>query len=554
MNNKITRYTWTVILAGLCLVAEAQVSRVEFGKNRIQYHDDFDQWLLYESQNFITYWYGKARNHGISAVKLAEQDHDEILDLIEHRINEKIEILVYSDVSDQKQSNIGADETFVSSSGRTKLEGTKLFVYFNGDHEDLRVQIRKGIAEVFLNSMFYGSNLQELVQSRRSNNIPVWFTEGLIEYIGRSWDSESDDDLRNIFTTFKRKKTFKRLSGSHPVRVGQSVWQYIATTYGRSEISNLLYLTRINRNVEDAFLYVFGIPFESLTDQWLDTNAKRYEAEKAQLNLADDQKLTYKKRKRVPISELRYSPDGKFLAIVDNQISKTRVVLKDLETGEQTKVFKHGFRNNIQETDYDYPSIAWHPNSQGLYILYEARNDIWLEFHNLAKGEVLQQLIPERYDRVYSMDILNDRDLVFSALSNGKVDLFLYKTNTRQSTPLTDDIYDDLEVRTIEYTSGEMGFVFASNRPDAFQRANSLDTLLPFQNFNLFLLRIDENSRPSIHQLSRRETINLRTPVPTGVGQVSFLSDANGVTNRETASISAATISDRLQIVTAQND
>jgi len=56
----------------------AQVANVEFGKNRIQHHDDFDQWLQYETANFVTYWYGKARNVGQATVQLAELDHDEI--------------------------------------------------------------------------------------------------------------------------------------------------------------------------------------------------------------------------------------------------------------------------------------------------------------------------------------------------------------------------------------------------------------------------------------------------------------------------------------------
>ena len=31
----------------------AQGSQVEFGKNRVQYHQDFEEWSQYESQNFI---------------------------------------------------------------------------------------------------------------------------------------------------------------------------------------------------------------------------------------------------------------------------------------------------------------------------------------------------------------------------------------------------------------------------------------------------------------------------------------------------------------------
>ncbi len=138
ITHKIIKISFFVFFLLVGLLGTAQVSEVEYGKNRIQYHDDFDQWLLYESQNFITYWYGKARNHGVSTVKLAEQDHDEILDIIEHRINDKIEIIVFSDLADLKQSNIGNDETFISRVGKTKIEGNRIFVYFDGDHEQLR--------------------------------------------------------------------------------------------------------------------------------------------------------------------------------------------------------------------------------------------------------------------------------------------------------------------------------------------------------------------------------------------------------------------------------
>ena len=31
----------------------AQGTQVEFGKNRVQYHRDFDEWSQYESDNFI---------------------------------------------------------------------------------------------------------------------------------------------------------------------------------------------------------------------------------------------------------------------------------------------------------------------------------------------------------------------------------------------------------------------------------------------------------------------------------------------------------------------
>ena len=77
--------------AGLQAQTTSQV--VEFGKNRVQYHHQFDDWSLYETPNFITYWYGDARNVAQSALQLAEYDFPTVQQLLEHQPTEKIEML-----------------------------------------------------------------------------------------------------------------------------------------------------------------------------------------------------------------------------------------------------------------------------------------------------------------------------------------------------------------------------------------------------------------------------------------------------------------------------
>ena len=90
----------------------AQTSQVEFGKNRVQYHNDFAEWEKYESDNFITYWYGNQQGLGQAVVQLAEYDFAYIQKMLEHRMNEKVQLIVYRDVTDLKQSNIGSEEVF----------------------------------------------------------------------------------------------------------------------------------------------------------------------------------------------------------------------------------------------------------------------------------------------------------------------------------------------------------------------------------------------------------------------------------------------------------
>ena len=186
------------LLFSLSHLTAQQTPDVTFGKNRVQFHQDYDEWKMYESPNFITYWYGQGRNIGQASVQFAEYDFSEIQNILEHRLNTKIEIIVYADITDLKQNNIGSEDAFENTTGQTKIVGNKLFIHFDGNHNHLRRDIREGIASVYLNAMLFGSNLQEIVQNAVLLNLPNWFKEGLVSFIGESWSTEKDLSLIHI--------------------------------------------------------------------------------------------------------------------------------------------------------------------------------------------------------------------------------------------------------------------------------------------------------------------------------------------------------------------
>ncbi|MGB4848226.1 MAG: hypothetical protein WBP41_09935, partial [Saprospiraceae bacterium] len=67
-----------------CTWAGGQNVVTEYGKNRVQYHDDFNQWNMYETENFVTYWYGKGREIAHTVVQMAELDNPSIQNVLEH--------------------------------------------------------------------------------------------------------------------------------------------------------------------------------------------------------------------------------------------------------------------------------------------------------------------------------------------------------------------------------------------------------------------------------------------------------------------------------------
>ena len=460
-----------------------------FGKNRIQYHDDFDVWDMYESPNFITYWYGKGREIAHTVVQLAELDNPSIQNILEHKMNDKIELIVYIDLTDMKQSNLGAEEQFVGKGGITKVIENKVFLYFNGDHNAMRRQLREGIAQVYINSMLHGNNLQEVVQNAVLLNLPDWFQEGLVSYAGDEWSPEIDSKLNDYFTNPKnKKKDFNRLTKMDPRLAGHSMWNYLANTYGKASISNILYLTRINRSLENGLLYVLGITSKELGVQWKEYYEKRFmaSAQTASKPFSNDLELT-KQKHPLPLGRMRLSPDGKKLAYTLQDNGRVRVLLYDMESGDKKVLYRYGIRNYEQESDPNYPILAWQPGGNELSILYERKDVISLMKINFEKEEIITDKLGPEYQRVYDMDYWSADTLMFAATTDGFSDLYLYATKTRQSTRITEDFYDDLDASVIRLDDKQY-ILFSSNRPDETMHKMELDSLLPIGTFDLYLL------------------------------------------------------------------
>jgi hypothetical protein len=519
------------VISVSCLSGQSIYTK--FGKNRVQYHDDFKDWWMYETPNFVTYWYGKGRNVAESVIQTAELDNSVIQSVLEHRFNDKIQIIVYLDITDMKQSNIGNEELFASRTGRTRVLGNKMFVYFDGDHQNLRKSIRQGIAAIYLESMLYGANFQEKVQNAVLLNLPDWFKEGLIAYLGNEWNSDIDNQLRDIFLAPKEKyKDFDRLARDYPLIAGHSMWYFLGHTYGKSSISNLLYLSRINRNLENAFVNVLGSDIDQIKNSWRSFFESRFTDQANTLDPYDaDLVVDIRNKRNLPFGALNLSPNGKYLTYSLNELGKIKLYVRELETGKTMRILKTGIRNIIQQTDYNYPLTAWHPEGNLLAVMYEKRDVIYLTQFDLAKEtEVSQPLNPE-YDRIYSLDYWASDTLLFAASQDGFSDLYKYAPVTRQSFQVTDDFYDDLDAKV--YTlGGYKGILWRSNRTNLVLKKQRLDTILPLENFDIYFMFPDSTGWTMLN-LTQTPYDNEKKPVAIGGRSIVYLTDESGVWNRK---------------------
>ena len=514
----------SILIAVICIGAfelGAQAVNTPFGKNRIQYHDDFNSWSRYETENMVTYWYGKAKNIAHTAIQISELEHDDIQELLEYRINEKIELLVYTDLSDYKQSNFGNEEIFNNTADQVKTVGNKIFIYFDGSHEHLRSQIRQGIASVYLTNILNGSSIQEVVQNALLLHMPDWFSEGLIVFADESWNADIHQTVKQHLSN-DRNLNFEKYADRYPQAAGYSMWHFLESTYGRTKISQIIYITRIYRSLEGSFPYVLNESFDTIKEKWADYYINYYNLESVgPITYQGKEIVKTKKKHNEVITDLSISPDGSNLIYTVNTLGKQELMLYNFREGTSKRIFKNEKKNPFQSADTNFPIVTWTPGGNAIYVLYEKKDVKYLRYIYLKEPkEYEEEDIPENYQRIYSMDYVDGNRLLFSGSFDGLSDLFYYKPKSRSTKRITEDLWDDLDAEYVSH-NGRSGILFRSNRESLTLKKEKLDTILPLGAFDFYFL--EDGEEKEVIKLTNTPDIDVRNGGFTSDGKFVYL-------------------------------
>ncbi len=171
MQIQRNKFRLLCLLMGILpVVAMAQVNSVQFGKNRIQYKKF--QWKFYQSKNFNTYVAQGGTELGKFVAQVAEEELPSLESFTEYSLQRRGNIVVYNSYDDYKQSNIGLNSDPQNAGGMTTLVNNKLVIYYDGNHNNLRKQIRTGIAKVLTQNLLFGDDIGEIASNQALLDLP----------------------------------------------------------------------------------------------------------------------------------------------------------------------------------------------------------------------------------------------------------------------------------------------------------------------------------------------------------------------------------------------
>jgi len=523
-------YLVTCLFILIGIGAKAQVNTVTFGKNRVQYQKF--KWRYYQTENFNTYFSQDGLGLGKYIAQIAETELPSLEEFIEYGLQRRINIVAYNNFDEFQQSNIGLAIEWQSTGGITKLVNNKMLVYFDGNHENLRRQIRQGLARVLLDNVLFGDDLGEFAANQALLDLPKWLLDGYIEYAAENWSPALDDDLRSVMLSGKYNN-FYQLAFDKPILAGHAFWKYIADKYGKTKVTYLLYLSRIYRNLNNASQKVTKKKFkEVLKDFMLEVPQQYYKDIRGRRNAPKGQLGVSEVIGKKDFFRFNAHPNPKSFtyAVVEFKQGKYCVVL--VENFVTRKVLlKYGNRSKGDEINPNYPILAWDGKGTRLAVLHSEKGKLNLFVYDLINRiKIVKQELP-MFDQVQDMKYMLDANtLMFSAVRSGQTDIFVYKIDNQSFDQITNDVYDDLDPSFVAFPN-KTGIIYSSNRPSA-TAATSEDSL-PGKRFNIFL--VDNWNKSEFKQISQLTALNrgnARYPSQYNTSHFTFVSDENGINNR----------------------
>ena len=503
--------------------------QLNFGKNRVQYQEYF--WNYYRFDKYDIYFHTDGYELAEWTSDIIKEELPEVERFFGHSLNERFILIVFNKHQDFIQHNIGlvTGSESVNTGGTSKIIDNKAFVFFEGDREKFRKQVKKVLAKMVLNSTLYGGSMQQQITSSALMNIPDWYSKGLQSFVAEKWNLDIENKIRDGIRRGEYEK-FNHFSAKEPALAGHSLWYYLYRTNGPGVIRNIIYMAQVNNDIEAGFVNVLGKSLKEVMEDW-HTFYKNYfnEQEKNRTDPEGENVISWLRDGRSH-RRARLSPDSKYLAYVSHKLGKYKIWIYNTETEKRTKVYTGGHKIK-QITDYTYPVMAWNPKSKILSFVVEEKGHVWLYFYTIDEEKLSGRKV-FGFEKILSYDYhSNGTDLVMSAIKNGQTDLFVFNIPANSSRRLTNGPADDYHPRFIDNSSG---IIFASNRiNDSLRAVNDIKKKMS-PTFDIYRMDYSTQAKEASNITESRYSNEYR-PYELADNIYTYLSDKNGIVNKHIA-------------------
>jgi Tol biopolymer transport system component len=494
----------------------------------VQYRE-FDFRIL-RTEHFDVYFYPEEEQAARLAARHVERWYSRLSRVLDYEFENRQPLILYASAPHFQQNAITGD-LGEGTGGVTEVFKQRIIQPFGGTVQETDHVLGHELVHAFQYDITgAGRAGAGLDQAAGRLNNPLWFTEGMAEYLSVGpVDPHTAMWLRDAALT-GRLPSLNQLNFDpqfFPYRWGQALWSYIGGRWGDAAVGQILKQVGQGVPYDEAFERILNNELDTIVEDWQNSIRRTY------LPL-----LTGRREAREEARPLvtqrgrggRYnvgpalSPNGQqmvFLSDLDGL--DVELFLANAETGAIVRRLIKGpaFDAHFSSLRFINSAGAWAPDNRRFVLSAQRRGRDVLVTIDTRNANVLREYAIPDVSEISSPSWSPDGNtIVFSGNKGGITDIWAVDVNSGQARQLTNDLYGDLQPsfspdgRTIAFAT-ERGVALDSLR---YQR----DVRVALMDFATGAVRIapaQDRSKNINPQWSR-----------DGTG-VYFISDRTGIPN-----------------------
>jgi hypothetical protein len=434
----------TYVLAGLLpAAANAQY----FGRNKVLYKDLKFEMLA--TEHFDVYFYPEEAKAATEVARMAERWHARLSRVLGHTLTGRQPVILYASHPHFQQTNVveGISE---GTGGVTEGARRRVVLPMGASLADTDHVLGHELVHAF----------QYDVLGRNAGYIPLWFIEGMAEYlsIGSRYPQTAmwlrDSALQNKLPALKDLDHPRYF----PYRFGHAFWAYFGGRYGDAAIGQVLAALGPGPeglgapgNIVEVIEAASGLTADEFTQQW-------HAAIRATYDIAanPDPKDAPPPPNVIGVQTgsgsvnvgPALSPDGSKIAFLSERDRLSiDLFLADARTGKVIrKLIETASDPHFESLQFLSSAGAWDAAGQRLALGTQRSGRPVLTILDTERGRIAQEIPFDDLGEIFHPTWSPDGNAVaFAAQVGGHTDLFVHDLTSGQTRRLTEDVFADLQ-------------------------------------------------------------------------------------------------------------
>lgn len=377
-------------------------------------------------------------------------------------------IVIYPSVDQFYESNVGLYETEEYTLPTFIAKGTRLVLFFNGNHEDLQKQLNEAMVREIWESQLREDLSAQAKGKTTGEDIPNWYKEGAIRFFAEGWPISAEDEWRRSW----EKQHFQNWEQSiayQPKLSGQAFCYFLTRQYYPLAAMQLYSQLKKRKTLVRAIRLITKHPLDTVMAQCYKFYANRFtEIDKnnpvVSLSPGDDKIATTTiAHKDGIVRDVQANTTGSEIAYTVYRDKVRTVYLYHVLSGKTDKLTSYKLPPWINDYGRDpYPILEWNKDGNELSVVKPVKGKISILSFTYT-GNLLQQNAIRKADGVTNIHQQAAEDYLLSAYRNGQPDIVNYNLEKEAYTVHTNDQYDDSY--PVETSSPDEIFFLSNRKP-----------------------------------------------------------------------------------------